>query len=194
MVIVEKTLAELLPNRLFSVDGREPAPLAAGIVVGRVAAVTEGRGYVIEGDDADSMKEVPFDTEDVLVRTIDVTLEIAQGWGEVTAESTISFGARIGGREEDPQSAIDNWSQLGEIIVVLNAPGWYKYDPTLYSVRQSGSLIGTVSEDGTISFPAMAEREQQFLHGTPTLSDLEKAANEDDQTIAVNVKDGYARK
>lgn len=186
-VNLPKNLAEFLPNRLFSFEGGEPAPKAAGIVVGHVTAVSEGRAYVLVGDDADSDTEVPFDTKDPLWLTIDVTLEISQGWGEFagdpTGASTVSFAVFIDG-SEDPQQVIDNYSQLGQIIVVLTAPGRYTYDPTLYRVAASGSMIGTVSDDGKISFPAKGEEEEEFLHGTPTLDDLDKAAAEDDVIIA----------
>lgn len=184
MVNPAKSLAEFLPNRLFSFNGGEPAPRGAGIVVGHVTAVSEGRAYVLVGDDADSDTEVPFDTKDPLYRTIDVTLEVSQGWGEFTDAATISFAAGV-----DPsgnaRSGIDNYSQLGQIIVVLSKAGRYTYDPALYRVASSGTLIGTVSDDGTISFPAQGEFEQEFLKGTATLDDLDKAAAEDVQIFTL---------
>jgi len=179
---VAKSLAEFLPNRLFSSEGEEPAPKAAGIVVGHVTAVSEGRAYVVVGDDADSDTEVPFDTKDPLWQTIDVTLEISQGWGEFTDASTVSFAAFVDG-SEDPQSVMNNYSKLGQIIVVLGPAGDYTYDPTLYRVAGSSTLIGTVGDDGTISFPAKRELEEEFLHETPTLDDLDTAAAEDEVIV-----------
>ena len=185
-----KTLSEFLPNRLFSFEGRAPAPMAVGLVAGHFTAVSEGRAYVLVGDDADSDTEVPFDTKDPLWRSLDVTLEISQGWGEFTGASTVSFAVAIGGNE-DPRTAIDNYSTLGQVIVVLTAPGRYTYDPALYRVASSGTLIGTVGEDdGTISFPAMGEAEQEFLNGTSTLGELDTAAAEDDVVIIVNGSGG----
>lgn len=49
-IAVEREFADLLPNRQFAIDGAPGKPLSEGVVIGRVAAVSPGAAYAVDGD------------------------------------------------------------------------------------------------------------------------------------------------
>ena len=69
---------------------------------------------------------------------------------------------------------VDDKLSKHELVVVLFA-GAFAYDPTLLAVAGSGSMIGVIEEDGTVTFPGISEefREQLSSNGI-TIESLEK--------------------
>jgi len=163
----ETNLSEVLPNHLFAVGDRTPAPLGAGLVFGTITAATPGAAYV-EG--TGGSEKVDFDSPEADWRVLVLTVEVDSAVGAVSGSSTVSIGMVL-----DPLADIDltieGYKSMGEIIAVLNGPGRYDFDGTLYSVRQEGALLGLVSESGEISFPAVRE-ESAFIGDLHTVADV----------------------
>lgn len=185
---VEDTLEDLLPQQEFSIDGADAAALAEGIVFGTVTDVAPGRGYFIEGADAAEGTEIPFDDSRALWRVIVLTVKTDTKLGDIDPK-TIKVGVVIDGGL-DTAAAQAGYAALGRVALVLNEPGKFEFDPSLYSVRQSGALLGVVSKNGTISFPAMGSESTAFLDGLDTVAEVVAGAKEDTDVVDVETDGG----
>jgi hypothetical protein len=191
---IEDTLDDLLPGHEFAIDGAAADTLAEGIVFGTVTDVAPGAGYVISGDDAAEGTAVDFDDPDSIWRVLVLTVTSDTRVGDVDSRK-IKVGVVIDGGADVPM-ATEGYLSLGRIMLVLNEPGKYSFDPSLYSIRQSGALLGLVSKSGSISFPAMGTEGTAFLDGTDTVKEVvsdsaiaEKTADESD-VVEVTFDDG----
>ena len=113
---------------------------------------------------------------------IKVKTQAAAQWVvlRITAETTgleakagsIQFGVILAAAT-DPAVTLEELSKH-ELVVVLFA-GAFAYGPTLLAVAGSGSMIGVIEEDGTVTFPGISEefREQLSSNGI-TIESLEK--------------------
>ena len=169
-VVREQTLADVLPNHLFSVAGSEPVALAAGTVIGTVSSVEPGAAYVSSAE-SNAGDEVAFDSTDAEWRVVIVTIAVDSAVGEVTGDSTVRLGIAVDGAA-DIATAIEGYQQLGRVIVVLDAKGTFELDSSLYSARQGGALFGLVADDGSITFPAQGDNNAAFLDGLNTVTDV----------------------
>lgn len=185
---VEDSLDDLLPQQEFSIDGAAADSLAEGIVFGTVTNVAPGRGYMIEGADAAEGTEIPFDDSRALWRVIVLTVKTDTKLGDIDPK-TIEVGVVIDGGL-DTKAARAGYLALGRVALVLNEPGKYAFDETLYSVRQSGALLGVVSKNGTISFPAMGAESTEFLDGLDTVAEVVAGAKEDTEVVEVETNGG----
>lgn len=77
-VWIERDLADLLPNRKFAFEGKQPQQLSPGIVIGTVTTVMGGAGYAIEGTDADNGTQVAFDADNALWRVAELTVSVEE--------------------------------------------------------------------------------------------------------------------
>jgi hypothetical protein len=158
---IETSIADLLPSHTFSINGKKAAALADGIVVGKVTAVEQGSGYMIDGDDAAEGIEIPFADPRSVWRVLVLTVKTDTRLGNVD-DKTIKVGVVIDGGMDVVQ-ARDGYLSLGRVALVLNEPGKYAFDPSLYSIRQSGALIGLVSKTGELQFPALGAESDEFV-------------------------------
>lgn len=166
----EKTLADLLPNHKFTVGDADPVALATGIVVGTVTKVAPGAAFLSDPETGDDV-EVDFTDAAATSRDIIITVSVESALGDISGDASVSFGLTIDGTA-DADRAITGFENLGRVIAVLDAAGDLRFEPALHSVRQSGGLLGTVSEDGVVSFPSLGEEGPAFLDGLDTVADL----------------------
>lgn len=165
-VPLERSLADLLPNRLFARGDSTPAPLAAGIAVGTIANVTAGMALA-----ADGVTEVPYSTESVGARTVIFDVILSDGFGEASGRSSVTIGLTVMG-DVDGTRLISSVESLGSVIVVFDAAGDFDFAPGVYSVRGGGTLLGSVDTAGAISFPAMGDAGSDFIGSLTTVSAL----------------------
>lgn len=193
----DKELADWLPNRLFEIDGGSARPLGAGLVLGTIAKVTGGRGYVdrddSDGDNDEGGETVAFDSPDALWRTIDVTMSVTKSWGAPAPEGTVQFGIAFGGNK-DYNRLVASLASVGTAVVPLLKPGFFRYDLDLYSVGRNGVLLGTVDGAGNLHFPSLAavsdkeenlDVEKTFLSDIRTAEDLESQAGEGPTVVQI---------
>lgn len=167
----EDNLADLLPNHLFTVDGGKARPLASGIVVGQVHAVEPGAGFHSPSDQPKS-EQIPYDDQRADWRSVTVTIRPDRTWGDLP-RGDVRVGLAVSA-SIDPDIAVKGIGALRRIVVVLDPPGFFTNDPSLYRVRQSGALLGTVDDDDAISLP-LAEDPEAFLGRLTTLTALQAA-------------------
>ena len=163
----EKTLSDVLPNHLFVVGDAKAVPLGTGIVFGTISEVTPGAAYV---DEADGSESVAFTSEDADWRVVVLTVEVESALGEVSGSSSVSIGMVVNGAA-DIDRVFEGYRSMGDIVAILNGPGKYEFNSSVYSVRQNGGLLGLVSADGDISFPALPDT-KKFVGDLLTVSDV----------------------
>lgn len=183
-VAFSRSLVDYLPNVRFAVDGKEPAPLGAGIVVGTISDVSRGRAYAMVGRDAVSGTEVAYDSPDALWRTLDVTVEVQHGYGSLAGRSTVRFGVSVG-TALAVGDAIAGLEALGTIVLALDDPGFFDYDSSLYSIGHVGGALGQVGEGEAITFPILDDVPGRFTLGAVTLSELERSSRAPDRVVVV---------
>jgi hypothetical protein len=187
-VWVEQSLDDLVPSHEFSIDGHKARALADAIVVGKVTTVEQGRGYMIEGDDAAGGVEIPFADPRSLWRVIVLTVKTDTRLGNVTSK-TIKVGVVIDG-SMDVVQARDGYLSLGRVAIVLNEPGKFEFDPSLYSIRQSGALIGLVSKTGDVSFPALGAENDEFVGDLDSVEAIVDEAEAPAEVVTVDETKG----
>lgn len=187
-VWVEDSLEDLLPSHEFAIDGGTPAPLAEGIVVGTVTSVDQGRGYMIEGDDAADGTEIPFADSRALWRVIVLTVKTDTRLGDVD-KKTIKVGVVIDGGMDVVKSR-DGYLSLGRVALVLNAPGKFGFDPAMYSIRQSGALLGLVSASGKLRFPGLGTESADFVDGLDSIDEVVTEAVAPAEVVDVDQTEG----
>ena len=163
----EKTLSDVLPNHLFAVGDAEPVPLGTGIVFGTISEVTPGAAYI---DGVDGTDSVAFTSEDADWRVVVLTVEVESALGEVSGSSSVSIGMVVDG-DDDIDRVFEGYRSMGQVVAILNGPGKYEFDSSVYSVRQNGGLLGLVSPTGSISFPAIPD-DVDFIADLRTMSDV----------------------
>lgn len=172
-------LADYLPNRLFDVGGREPAPLAAGLVIGEVTnaqVVTAGQVAPLTKDgDAPYDKIVDADARGADWRHIAVTVTVSEGWGPAAASPEVTFILNIGGSVDD-ESFIESVKSWGVIVVAVSqSPD----GTSTYRTPAGGTAIAFVDAHGSLSMPIMdTTASQGFLGTTSTVDGLRAAARE----------------
>lgn len=166
----EKTLADLLPNHKFTVGDSEPVSLASGIVFGTVTKVQTGAAYLSEPATGEQV-EVDFADPAATTRDFIVTVSVTSALGDVSGDSSVTFGVAIDGTA-DPDKVIASLESLGSVVAVLDVPGKLEFEPGMHSVRQGGGLLGTVAADGSITFPYFGDKSAEFLDGLDTVADV----------------------
>lgn len=179
-----QTLRDILPNRRYRHDEQsEPIPYADAVVLGKVIDAAPGAGFVHPNDDPEGV-EVAFDDPDALWRTVEATVEVRQGWGQV-GSGPIKVGIVVSGGGITPAEAVQGVKALGQVFLALGAPGSFlTYNENLYSVGASGAWLGLV-EDGKLRLPTMEEPEQ-FLDSIRTIRELREEAAKPDEVIDAN--------
>jgi hypothetical protein len=184
---IVKTLADYLPNQLFSINGNPAAPVVAGVVEGTVTSVEPAGAWQITSDAGDPGKQVAWDSADADWRTIKFTVSVDQAWGEfpnqVTAELSIQG-------DKDYVSVMNGIKSMGTAVLALDRLGSYELTPDAYPVAMNGAGFGQV-DGGTITFSAMQGADAAtFVGNTKTVKDLKSAAAQEKPIIKVR---GFAR-
>lgn len=172
----ESRLGDLLPNGAYGGQQTGEVGRALAVVVGNVVDARAGAAYYSPGDAPRSTQLEDFSDARAQWRVIEVTLNPTHIWGRVVADEPIVFGLVVDS-EVDPASALLGASSLGNVVVVLDQPGFFSHSPDLAPVRQNGALLGNVSEDGKLAFPLLPDS-KRFLAGIETVQDLAAAAHD----------------
>lgn len=190
---VDRTFAEGLPNRRYSVDGGEPLQVSSAVVRGTVVDVRPGAAYYVPGDelspDADGGTEIDFDDERALWRVIEVSVEVSDGVG-ADAGDTVDFAVTTS--LPDPGQALGAARAMGEVVVVLGHPGAVRHDRGLRTIGHWGDSLALVADDGTLSFPTADPSNAKEFIGDLTTWDAVKQATRDDHPVT-RVGAGFQR-
>jgi hypothetical protein len=177
---IERGLVDLLPNHLFSINGGDPEPLASGIVVGVVRSVSDG--VALSAQDG---SEIPFDSSDAAAYVLVLNIAVEYGLGSASGDTMIRVGIKVT-NPVDVEQLSRGLVEVGRILVVLDEPGDFDFNTNLYSVRRSGTMLATVAEDGTLTFPALSETESDFVG---TLTTIDEVLAEAARTVPVGTVD-----
>ena len=187
-VVVEESLEDLLPSQEFSVEGSEAQSLAGGIVFGTITDVAPGVSYTINPDDELNDVELPFDSPEAMWRVAVLTIDIDNALGEeVDSDRTVTVGYVIDATL-NLDLALDGFDKLNGVALVLNRPGKFEFDESLYSVRWSGALLGEVSSENEISFPGLGDESDEFVGELTTVDAVVKADKKRKKVVKVDVE------
>ena len=187
-VVVEENLEDLLPSQEFSVEGSEAQSLAGGIVFGTITDVAPGAAYTINPSDELNDIELPFDSADAMWRVAVLTVDIDSGLGDdVDSVSKVKVGYVIDATL-NLDLALDGFDKLNGVALVLNRPGKFEFDESLYSVRWSGALLGEVSAKDEISFPGLGDESDAFVGDLTTVDAVVKSNKKKKKVVKVDVE------
>lgn len=170
-VAVEQSLEDLVPSHKFAIDGRKANALAAGIVFGTITAIDPGVAYTVSDTDDLTDIELPFDSADAMWRVAVVTVKVDKGLGGVKGAKTLKLGYVIDGAL-NLDKMVAGLDKLGSVALVLNDAGKFDFDPSLYSVRWSGALLGLVNSKDEISFPGLGDESDAFVGALDTVDEV----------------------
>ena len=206
---IYQTVAEAMPNRLFSIDGAEPHAVADLFVAGPVVRVEEGVGLnwtVDEETNTEYRHVLPFNDPSATVNTVHVTVKadrvITDGLVPAPHEE-VTFGLSFPGRFK-LESLREELLAEPALAVLLYEPSPFDYEPGLWGVLEDGGLVGTVDADGLVTFPARTvglpgdthgdepEQDSQLPHAEP-LADLERTPDGGPISVSSNSEGGWTR-
>ena len=182
-----RSVDELMPNVSWTADdgtvGYQPADT---LVIGRVTAIEEGKGYIgrpegamEDGKDADL---VAFDDPNVSWRTLHLTVGVEEAYPESVGDE-ITVGWVVPGQENHHQVAAGLLALGRFAALVRDETTMYSYDPAIYGVDVSGAALYRVLPSGELSLPFDAEHEKQSLAVTPDLDSLRSKVQESGRRI-----------
>ncbi len=179
-----ESLAEYLPNQTFVFDGKPSGPASEGVVKGSVVQAVGAQGYYVPSGDAESGTAIGFDDPRAQWRVIEATIEVEDSIGLGNPE-TVGIGVVVD--VSDTKSLVNAVKNLGTVVVVVGGQGFFKFDKELYYAERVGSLIGQVSSDGRITFPALATteetKESAFVAGLDTWEAIKAEAAQPKEPI-----------
>jgi len=180
-VYFDRTLRESLPNQRFSVDGGAPEPSSARVVEGTVVDVSPGAAY--SDTEETGSRQIPFDSPGASWRAIVLTVDVIEDFGQDRhAEAQLRVGLSVGA-DIDTRQALRAFKNA-HVLLVLDEPGFYPFDRSLYSVAHSGALFGIVDANGSIAFPVIGDEEAEaYLDGVTSVDQITAEANEKREVI-----------
>lgn len=161
----DSRITEGLPRR-----GTESEEIHDAAVSGEVIDVEPGAAYV-NRDDAERATRVPFDSPEAQWKVFRVT--VRPDWVLESDAPTPEFGLVTSAetRAADVESGLVGT----DVLVLLEEPGWFKFDADLPNIGHSGELLGRVGASGALSFPVMeAGASDAYLGDVTTLGELER--------------------
>lgn len=186
--ILARNLPEYLPNQEFVIDKGQPAPEADVVVLGTVTAAHGARGFYVPGDapdaDASTGTETEFEDSRAQWRVIELTVAIKDSVGSPVGQQE-HVGVVVDGA--DHKRLVAEAAQLGDVVLVLEKPGFFKFDEKLRQVDNLGTLIGQVAPDGTLGFPALGEDGSQFMGDLTTWPAIEAEFAEEKKPITTDL-------
>lgn len=190
----QETLADYLPNRLFSIEGTKAKSMTGGVVVGTVTKVEPGKGFVVvnvepEGavPDAPGGTAASFDDPDAAWRVAKVTIKTDATYGVDGEPDELQIGVRLIS-ESDYQREMAGIEELGDVVVVLDPERTYDWDRDLKVVARGSALLGDIDTAGQIGFPGLGDGSKAFVGNLTTVAALEKAAAEPKRTIKARLE------
>lgn len=184
-LVPEESLADLLPNRQFSVNGAPARTLSAGVVVGLVVGVEPGAAYVAGGDTPGGV-EVPFDDPNAAWRLMVVTLDVDEAVGSLPEDGAVRVVLPLGA-DVDPETFSQDVEAMGTVIAVLDPPGAFEVDVSAHPVHWDGVFLAPIDADGGFTFAALGDDAEPFQAGLDTVDELMAAAAEPEVVVESTV-------
>lgn len=157
------SVVEAMPSVLYLVNGREELRMSDAYVVGTIIDVQEGRSFNwVEGTNSSERIEVPFNSADAKVSTVHLVIKVdrsivAPGQLDID-QTTVTVGLALNAPVA-VDAARKDLSTGGSVAVLLvRFSPVFDYDPALWAILDDGEFLGRVSDEGTVSFPTLAER------------------------------------
>lgn len=146
-------------------------------VVGEVLAVDDGAAFSwsTEPDGGEQRTQLPFDSDDAMVRTLHLTVRVDRVVGyssEVQREDEIMIGVAFSA-ESDLSGARDSFNDLPQSLFFLTKTAVFDYEPNLWGVLEDGALLAVPNDDGYLSFPALERNDAVQPPKGTSLEDVE---------------------
>ena len=189
-VVAPHRLVDALPNREISIKthrGEATGRFSDLVAAGRITMVTPDQGITYPnaaptapGDEEAGARVVAFDDPDADERVALVTLQVDWSAGAKVGQ-TLQF--RIGVPPgADPGKFLAGVRGIGEAVVLLDRIDDGRYEGDSYPILGSAGL-GSLADDGTISFHGLGEEGRDFSGGVDTLDELKAEASEPGTTL-----------
>ena len=186
-IAFDRTLAEVLPNQRFSIETANAKPLLSTVVRGKVIGVSAGAAY-LDGAEEEST-ELPFDAPNATWRALVMKVQVDDDFDEEReAPRVVEVGLSFDGGV-DAELMLRAFEGQ-EVLLPLEKPGFYRFDRTLYNISHSGSLLGLVSEDGSLSMPALGVNERSYLGELTSIERVSEEAERQKPVITIETRDG----
>jgi len=178
-----RTFRDFLPNQLFTIDDKVPAPLDNTLVIGCVTEVIE----LGVDPQAPLTEELPFGSGSSRWGTLALTMTVTESFtGDSVPGEAFTFARTIYPRSAEDRAALRAAYAGQRVIVIADAPPEFApYSGEYPTVGQLGGYIGFVDDEDRIHFPALEFGDADFLDGIGTLDDLRDAASVDRPVIRV---------
>lgn len=157
------------------------------MVAGRITKVTPDEGLFYPSPDPASSggeevaaKVVGFDNPDAAERTALVTLDVAWAAGAKVGQ-TLQFRMMVP-LEADANRFLAGVRGIDDAVVLLKRFDTGLYEGDYYPTVGFAGL-GSVDDDGTLSFKGFGDGERAFMAGVDTLDELKAAASKPDRTV-----------
>lgn len=186
-----RNIAELLPNTKYAEPGDTPKPITSRVFVGRVASVTEGKGFWVPEGDAPGGTVIGFDDGRAMWKTVHLEVTVERSLDDVSKPGELVHVGLATGPDAEVTALADGLRALGNLVFFLfdDSPV-FEYRTDLRAIVEDGSMIATIDGEGRLGLPALEEgRAEPMLEGVETLAELEKRAAEPDHVIALK-RDG----
>lgn len=166
-----RTLADLLPNQLFTIFGTHggPRPLAGGVVIRKVTSTRPGIGYYLKHRDSDGGTATTYGDPRAKWHTGIFTVQVDRSWGLAGSPSKIDASIEIDAK--DPDAYLASIKSLGTTLIILDPTGGPRRDSATYQVM-SDEMLADVDANGRINFPAIGAGNRNFLQGVDTVSEV----------------------
>ncbi len=180
-----KTVQDLLPNVAVSRSGRPAEPMTDATVLGRVVNVSKGVGFSVDGEDAPGGTATSFDDPKALWRTVHLTVEVDDDFGQGKWNAaTLPVGLVVNPDVDFERTTAALKSHSKVVLFLRKGSKVFGYDPSLYSIVDSGVTFTTVASDGTLSMPFAPEEDAKALLGpVKTLDDLRRESQKPRRVI-----------
>lgn len=167
------SITDLLPNTTYRMGEGPEFQFSTVVITGTFGDVTPGRAYGPE-ESADGL-EVPFDSDDALWRTYHVEVDVDRVLAGVRPSDPVVMGLALNG-SADLAGVREDLVELGTVVLFLGPSQVFEYADGVLGSAQDGELIGTLSADGSITFPVLSREDSAALANGVTVASLEAAA------------------
>jgi hypothetical protein len=182
-------LAEALPNVKYQHTDGTTETISESVVRGEITVAESGRGFD-GGGEAESTRDVGFESKDALWRTLHLRLKVMEHIAGAATSEEILVGIVIDGGV-NPDTAARSFEAMDDVVLLLRSGSpVFDYADKLYSIVQDGGLLGLVGDDGMLTFPVLDESAAQFAGGIATVNDLRAAAEQPERTFLVDEDGG----
>lgn len=155
-----------MPQVRYSIDGRDPISVADAYVVGDFVKVEPGGSFKwTEDAENEFRQEVPFNAEDAQSSTIHLTLNIRrsivdpnqpeQVHRDLARGNDVTLGLALGTPVNIDAVRSELMSAKSFAALLYEPSPVFEYDRSLWAIVLDGGLLGTVTDDRTVTFPAL---------------------------------------